>query len=152
MRYFLDAEFNGFGGSLISLALVPENPDAPSFYDALDCPTPNAWALVHVLPVLRTTPISRDDMMAKLATYLRGDPDPVVIADWPEDIAHLAMLMVTGPGFRTPSPKFVFELLDLPLFDSETLSDVPHNAQYDARALRAYVLAEERPWSGAAGP
>jgi len=72
--------------------------------------------------------------------------------DWPEDVAHLAMLMVTGPGFRTPSPKFVFELLDLPLFDSETLSDVPHNAQSDARALRAYVLAEERPWPGTLGP
>jgi hypothetical protein len=35
------------------------------------------------------------------------------------------------------------ELLDLPLFDSETLSDVPHNARHDAIALRDYVLAHE---------
>ena len=27
MRYFLDAEFNGFGGDLISIALVPEEPE-----------------------------------------------------------------------------------------------------------------------------
>ena len=27
MRYFLDTEFNGFGGCLISLALVPEDGD-----------------------------------------------------------------------------------------------------------------------------
>ena len=152
MRYFLDAEFNGFGGSLISIALVPEDPDAHPFYEALDCATPDNWAIAHVLPVLGTTAISREDMIARLAKYLRGDPEPVVIADWPEDIAHLAMLLVTGPGFRTPLPKFVFELLDLPLFHSETLSDVPHNAQHDARALKAYVLAEERPWPGASGP
>ena len=152
MRYFLDAEFNGFGGSLISLALVPEDVEAPPFYEALECPMPEPWAYAHVLPVLHTKPIPREDMVAKLAAYLRSDPAPVVVADWPEDIAHLAMLMVTGPGYRTASPKFVFELLDLPLFDSQTLSDVPHNAQHDARALRAYVLAEERPWPGTAGP
>jgi hypothetical protein len=62
-------------------------------------------------------------MVAKLAEYLRCDPAPVVTADWPEDIAHLAMLMVSGPGYRMPSPKLVFELLDLPLFDSQTSSE-----------------------------
>jgi hypothetical protein len=155
MRYFLDAEFNGFGGRLISIALAPEDADANPFYEALDCREPEPWALAHVLPVLRTTPISRARMIVKLAEYLRGDPTPIVTADWPEDIAHLAMLMVTGPGYRMPSPKFVFELLDLPLFDSLTSSEIPHNAYHDALALRAYVLARERPWprdAGRAGP
>jgi len=31
MRYFLDTEFNGFGGQLISLALVPEHLEAAQF-------------------------------------------------------------------------------------------------------------------------
>jgi hypothetical protein len=145
MRYFLDSEFNGFGGQLISLALVPEEQDAAPFYEALPCAEPDLWVVDHVLPVLHTRPISRPEMIAKLATYLRDDSEPIVIADWPEDIAHLAMLMVTGPGWRMPSPRLRFELLDLPLFDSETLSVVPHNARDDAFALRAYVLAEEQP-------
>ena len=81
-------------------------------------------------------------MIAKLGVYLQGDPDPVVVADWPEDIAHLALLMVTGPGYRLASPRLIFELLDLPLFDSERLSEVPHNARHDAAALRSYVQAE----------
>jgi hypothetical protein len=144
MRYFIDAEFNGFGGQLISLALVPEDRDAVPFYEALPCTEPEPWAAEHVLPVLQTRPISRPEMIAKLAAYLLGDSEPVVIADWPEDIAHMALLMVTGPGWRMPSPRLRFELLDLPLFDSETLSDVPHNACHDAIAFRAYVLAEER--------
>ncbi|WP_131116436.1 hypothetical protein [Lichenihabitans psoromatis] len=144
MRYFLDAEFNGFGGLLISLALVPQEPDYAPFYEALPCAAPEPWVATHVLPVLHTKPISRPAMIAKLGAYLRDDPAPVVVADWPEDIAHLAQLMVTGPGYRLASPRLIFELLDLPLFDSETLSEVPHNACYDARALRTYVLAEQR--------
>jgi hypothetical protein len=40
MRYFIDAEFNGFGGQLISLALVPEDRDAVPFYEALPCTEP----------------------------------------------------------------------------------------------------------------
>ena len=51
MRYFLDVEFNGFGGPLISLALVPEDPDAAPFYEALPCPKPDVWVAAHVLPV-----------------------------------------------------------------------------------------------------
>jgi hypothetical protein len=131
MRYFLDAEFNGFGGQLISLALVPEDQEASSFYEALQYHAPEAWVADHVLPVLQTRPISRPEM----------------IADWPEDIAQLTLLMVTGPGWRMPLPRLRFKLLDLPFFDSETLSDVPHNACHDAMALRAYVLAEEQPWT-----
>jgi hypothetical protein len=144
MRYFLDAEYNGFCGPLISLALVPEAREASPFYEALPCADPQSWVAEHVIPVLRTRPISRPEMIAKLATFLRGDSEPVIIADWPEDIAHLALLMVTGPGWRMPSPRLRFELLDLPLFDSAALSEVPHNARYDAIALRTYVLHEER--------
>jgi hypothetical protein len=144
VRYFLDAEFNGFGGQLISVALVPEDQGAIPFYQALACAEPEPWVVEHVLPVLQTRPISRPMMIAKLAAYLRDDSEPVVVADWPEDIAHMALLMVTGPGWRMPSPRLRFDLLDLPLFDSETLSEVPHNACHDAMALRAYILAEER--------
>jgi hypothetical protein len=144
MRYFLDAEFNGFGGQLISLALVPENEQAAPFYQALRCAEPLPWVVEHVLPVLQTGPISRPDMVATLAAYLRNDEEMSVVADWPEDIAHLALLMVTGPGWRMTSPRLRFDLLDLPLFDSEALSKVPHNAYHDAVALRTYVLSEER--------
>jgi hypothetical protein len=33
---FLDTEFNGFGGKLISMALVPENNKIPEFYVELE--------------------------------------------------------------------------------------------------------------------
>jgi hypothetical protein len=144
MRYFLDAEFNGFGGELISIALVPEDRTAVSFYETLPCARPNSWVIDRVQPVLQKPPISRAEMTTRLARYLRSDAEPVVIADWPEDIAHLALLMVTSPGRRMPLPRLVFELLDLPMFNSEALSEVPHNARSDAAALRDYVLETGR--------
>ena len=44
MRYFLDTEFNGFGGTLISVALVPEHGD-DDFYASLPLPEAigNEW-------------------------------------------------------------------------------------------------------------
>jgi hypothetical protein len=71
MRYFIDAEFNGFGGQLISLALVPEDEDAVPFYEALACANPNSCVIDHAVPALQKQPISRPEMISKLATYLR---------------------------------------------------------------------------------
>jgi hypothetical protein len=97
---FLDAEFNGFGGDLISLALVLEDRGAVAFYEALPCDRPKSSVVDRVQPMLQKQPISRSEMTRKLAEYLRGDAKAIVIADWPEVIAHLALLMVTGPGRR----------------------------------------------------
>jgi hypothetical protein len=144
MRYFLDAEYNGFGGELISLALVPEDAGVPPFYEAVVCPAPTAWVAEHVLPVLRTTPLSAAEMADRFADYLIDDPAPLLVADWPEDIAHAARLLVTGPGQMKPVRSIRFELVDPELLFSDGVSAVPHNAHSDASALRAAVLAHER--------
>ena len=143
MRYFLDAQFNGFGGGLISIALVPED-QSTAFYAALHCDAPTQWVRDHVLPVLNTDPPPRCEVTTRLAAYLDGDSQPIVIADWPEDIAHLLLLMVTGAGARMPTPTIVFKLLDLPMFDSTDLSRTPHNALSDASAMKDFILREER--------
>ena len=51
MRYFIDVEFNGFGGPLISLALAAEDPGTAPSYEALPCDAPEPWVVSHVLPV-----------------------------------------------------------------------------------------------------
>ncbi len=142
MRYFLDTEFNGFGGALISLALVPEDDDGVPFYEAVACPDPTPWVAKHVLTVLETIPIEAAELSRRLECYLSDDPWPVLIADWPEDIAHAAYAMVTGPGQRISLDRVGFELCDAVGFDT-SLSHVPHNAYHDAVALRAYLLKRE---------
>ena len=143
MRYFLDTEFNGFGGPLISLALVPELEGAAPFYEALDCTQPTEWVATHVLPVLGTDPVSREELGRGLAHYLGDDPDPLLVADWPEDIAHASMALIAGPGRRHNIDRIRFELCDAFGFDSNLLSAVPHNAYHDAVALRTHLLARE---------
>ena len=142
MRYFLDTEFNGFGGALISMALVPEDPEAAPFYEALECPDPTPWVTEHVLPVLAATPIDAAELSRRLQDYLGDDPWPVLIADWPEDIAHAARAMIVAPGRRVTLDRVGFELCDAFGFDSSG-SEIPHNALHDAMALRAFLLSRE---------
>jgi len=143
MRYFIDAEFNGFGGELISLAAVPEDDSAAPFYEAVECPEPSSWVKEHVVPVLQTKPLTRAEVAALFADFLAGDAAPVLVADWPEDIAHAAALLTNGKGGRLVDADVAFRLLGWSEFSADRLSTVPHNAYYDALALRDWMLANE---------
>ncbi|MFL6735075.1 MAG: hypothetical protein ACJ8EY_10315 [Sphingomicrobium sp.] len=146
MRYFLDTEFNGFGGALLSLALVPE--EGEEFYATLACnDLPDPWVDRHVLPFLDHVPeqlrgprLSPKDAATSIAHYLAIDPSPALVADWPEDISQFCMLLLTGPGTMVPVPPLSFELMMLPGFSTAANSAVPHNALHDARSLRDHVL------------
>ena len=41
--------------------------------------------------------MKRVDAARLIAHYLAGDPDPLIVADWPEDIALFNALIVTAP-------------------------------------------------------
>jgi hypothetical protein len=144
MRYFLDTEFNGFGGELISIALVPENDGLAPFYAAVECKNLTPWVVEHIIPVLDVEQVTRSGLVDLFADYLGDDPEPVLVADWPEDIAHAARLLVIGPGLMNPVRNIRFDLVDAELVSSGEGSAVPHNAYHDALRLRADVLAYEK--------
>ena len=151
MRYFLDTEFNGFGGELISLALVPEYGD-DELYLVLPLPeTIHPWVLGHVVPFLDTIPAgfpggrtSRESAPHEIARYLAHDPEPWIVADWPDDIAYFCQALITAPGDMADIQGLKFELLRNPGFSPARNSAVPHNALHDARALRDFVLEWEQ--------
>lgn len=141
----MDAEFNGFGGELISLALVPEETGRPPFYEAAECHDPAPWVAEHVLPVLQTEALTRTELADRFAAYLADDPDPLLVADWPEDIAHAARLLITAPGRMKPVRNMSFRLVDPVLIGAHDVpNELPHNAYHDALALRSAVLDYER--------
>ena len=150
MRYFLDTEYNGFGGELISIALVPEHGDQ-EYYAVLPLPAQvHGWVERNVLPYLRSVPtgldpdpVSREQAAHELAAYLAADPDPLVVADWPEDLSHLCMLLVTGPAEIVDIQRLRLEFHRTPGFSTARNSRVPHNALHDARSLRDFVLGQE---------
>ncbi len=141
MRYYLDAEFNGFGGALISIALVPESEGATPFYGAVECRDPTPWVAAHVIPALDVEPMSYDELQWAFADYLATDAEPVLIADWPEDIVHAARLLATDDGRRLIVSAVRFELAEVVNFSTAELSHVPHNAWHDAVALRTFCMA-----------
>ncbi len=149
VRYFIDTEYNGSGGALLSLALVPD--DGEELYLTLDWSGPlEPWVERNVLPYLDTVPdslvsprLSRADAARTIAHYFAGDPEPVIVADWPEDIAQFNMLLLTGPGNMIEVPALTFRFLPLSGFSTAANSKVPHNALHDARSLRDHVLSLE---------
>ena len=150
MRYFLDTEFNGFGGDLISLALVPEHGD-DELYVVLPLPEVlHPWVERNVVPYLGAVPpglnggtVSRLEAASEIAHYLRRDEAPVIVADWPEDIAHFCLLIVTRAGDMVPTGSIRFEFVSSPGFSTAAISKVPHNALHDARALREFMTQWE---------
>jgi hypothetical protein len=149
LRYFLDTEYNGWGGALLSLALVPE--DGEELYLTLDWSgTLETWVERNVVPYLDTVPVSlvsprlsRADAARSISHYLAGDAQPLIVADWPEDIAYFNALLVTGPGVMTEVPGLQFQFMPLSGFSTAANSKVPHNALHDARSLRDHVLSIE---------
>ena len=149
MRYFLDTEYNGWGGPLLSLALVPE--DGEELYVTLDWDGAlEEWVERNVVPYLDMVPesmvsprMSRADAARTVSHYLAGDPNPVIIADWPEDIALFSALLVTGPGVMAEVPALSFQFRPLNGFSTAANSKVPHNALHDARALRDHIVGME---------
>jgi hypothetical protein len=144
VRYFLDTEFNGFGGGLVAIAAVPEGDEAAPFYEAVECPAPKPWVAANVLPVLHTKQRPLAEVARMFSSYLAADADPVLIADWPEDIGHAVALLTNGRGGRLVGCAVRFELLGTSDFASEGRSEVPHNAYYDAVALRDWVVSNQR--------
>jgi hypothetical protein len=103
-----------------------------------------------VVPYLDTVPdglvsprLSRADAASAIAHYLAGDPEPLIVADWPEDIAQFNMLLLTGPGTMVEVPPLSFRFVELSGFSTAANSKVPHNALHDARSLRDHVLGLE---------
>lgn len=149
MRYFIDTEFNGFGGPLISVGLVPEYGDQ-EYYAVLPLPSdPHPWVARNVLPYLDSVApglVNHIDAVTaahEIAAYLAADRDPVIVADWPEDIALFCRLLLTGPAEIVDVGSLTFEFRRSPGFSTAMNSRVPHNALHDARALRDFILSSE---------
>jgi hypothetical protein len=133
MKLFLDCEFNGFKGDLISMALVAE--DGREWYEVLPCNDPCEWVAEHVMPILDKSPLENVALMSRsLFDFLKQFDSIHIVADWPEDIQHFCSVLITGPGERIDTPKLTMEILRI---DSE--SEVPHNALSDARGIRDKV-------------
>lgn len=145
-NYYLDTEFNGFGGDIISLALVSQC-GTRSIYLVTSCNAPVPWVEQNVMPHLYSVPFRPFDLKGVrywgyvIAEFLRPDSDPVIIADWPDDIRYLCELLIIGPGLMVDIARLKFEIARVDAYPTAINGAVQHNAWWDAQALRFKLLA-----------
>ena len=140
--FFIDCEFNGFGGELISMALVAD--DGREFYVDMFSHQeyPTNFVAKHVLPVIdvpgaESKPITRNFLPQAISKFLSYYGSVHLVADWPDDIKYFCESLLTGPGLRVDTPPLAMEIVRI---DGD--SEVPHNALCDARGIRdAYQRA-----------
>ena len=136
MKLWLDTEFNGWEGDLISMGIASE--DGKEFYEVLECSNPVAWVKENVVPLLLKDSISKGLFTKKLEQYLSQWDSVEVIADWPRDLELFYSSLLVGNGWMINVPKQFSTKLVRGL---DTRSLLPHNAIEDARALKAAYLA-----------
>ena len=145
MRYFLDTEFNEFGGELISLALVRE--DGESLYLVYpDLDNYGAWVKENVVPIIWSIPsplpgmaykvASAEEGARRIAEFIGTDIEPVIITDWPDDIKYFCQAIITGPGMMVGLNNLIFQMLRVNAYPTTLENAVQHNAWWDAKALR----------------
>ena len=149
MRIWIDTEFNGFGGELLSIALVAE--DGSYLYEvlphAINKPTCK-WVTENVIPHILDDPagdklehVSLPVVISYEVSHFLMKYDWVeVIADWPDDIKYLMDLLIIGPGVAVPTQDQLMFTIDRTLGGK---SQVPHHAYYDALGNMEQQLTDE---------
>ncbi len=137
MRLYLDTEFNGHGGELLSLALVGDDGShwsgiAP--YAGMDL---HPWVAENVVPKLHMDDCMQyatmDYFRKDLRAYLEQRSGATIYADWPDDFAHLMRLM-SGPSYdESFMVGCTMHLITTP--PGQPIPAIPHNALSDAIAL-----------------
>lgn len=130
---YLDCEFNGYKGQLISLALVVDEENY--FYEVLKCSKTTAWVKKNVMPILNKEAITIPLFRLKLQQFINKYPDLTIVADWPDDIKYFCEALIIDPGFMIDTPpklSFVLNRVDAP-------SEQPHNALADAFGIKRYI-------------
>lgn len=146
MKHFLDTEFNGMGGDLISLALVSD--DNRELYLATPCYSPVPWVAENVLPIVGcpgAVPLICDmeKWGLQIMWFLAKDPNsPTIVADWPDDISYFCKALIVGPGQMVNIPSLNFEMVRVDAYPTDLPGAAQHNALWDARALRHKIMGQ----------
>ena len=149
MRYFLDCEFDGHLGSLLSMALFRE--DGVGFYIVTTNQASDPWVLENVIPIMdeyptsSKAPIPENDLYKWIHWLLYQDEsnDIVVIADSPVDFTYFTKAISTdskGEWRSVDYPKLTLVVENVECWPCDIPYAVRHNAAYDALALRMFIL------------
>lgn len=137
MKLYLDCEFNGFGGDLLSMALVAE--DGREWYGVLPEPWVwNEWVFDNVFPVIDAVEPtikaqSEEEFRVSLFNFLSQFDRPTIVVDWYADLVHFFNAFAGRDHTQSVHYPCTAEIVvDVPGYAPLH----PHNALSDARAIR----------------
>jgi hypothetical protein len=142
-RFYIDCEFDGHNGPLLSIAIV--RGDGESLHIETTDPARDPWVVENVMPVMgrhkaqASLQVSGTMVGRKLAAFIGNDAEPIIIADSPVDIARFCDAISTAPGGGYApciAPRLSFEVHDVDCYPTDLPGAVQHNAWWDAMALR----------------
>jgi hypothetical protein len=133
MNCFIDCEFNGGHGELISMAIISQDGQRV-FYEVVEHTQPTVeWVAENVMPILNKAPVSMAVFKERLKKFLDAFPRLTLIADHMADLFYFAQKVIGAEGWM---------MMDYPVdlrfdpFISAKKSTQKHNALEDAKAVR----------------
>lgn len=143
MNLYLDTEFNGLNGALLSIALVPADPGVNGFYRACHyLGALDSWVAEHVIPALMIEPIMYHVLRDEFHDYIKGFVNPTIICDWHADAVHFCKLLSGDTYDSSLDYSCTIQILKTP--PGQPVSARPHNAYQDACALKYWHIM----WTG----
>lgn len=148
MRYYLDTEFDGHNGALISLALVRE--DNRSLYILIIDPVikdpwvrENVWPLRHDHKAGASIHIQNEhEVGTHLRFFLEGDEHPIIISDSAVDVARFSLAITTNEegGWQSLEfPELTFLVKNVDCYPTDFPGAVQHNSWWDAMVLKYHL-------------
>lgn len=151
-RFYIDCEFDGHGGPLLSFGIVREDGFGAHLRTVAQANDP--WVIANVVPLMskHDADVSSDHLAVNevggALRYFIGDCDsPVIIADSPVDIGRFCSAISTdkdGGWASAEYPLIRFEVHNVDCYPTDLEGAVQHNAWWDAMALR-HKLRKDRP-------
>jgi hypothetical protein len=148
-QFYIDCEFDGHNGPLLSVAIVSDTDDGIHIQTRELAKDP--WVKENVIPKMlmhnAPTSIVTDvlDVGTVLRQYIGDDSSPIILADSPVDIARFCQAISTGTDGQWASTDYrhmVFEVHNVDCYPTVLKDAVQHNAWWDAMALRSAIRFE----------
>ena len=149
MRYYIDCEFDGHGGPLLSMALVTDGDD--SIHIAAKQFATDSWVIANVVTIMdqhsapKSAYVHEYEVGGVIRAFIGDDTAPTIIADSPVDIGRFCAAISTGPDGKWASadyPRMTFEVHNVDCYPTDLEGAVQHNAWWDAMALRRKLTGQ----------
>lgn len=143
--FFIDCEFDGHNGPLLSFAIVRDTGEGMHITVTDAPPVGDPWVAKNVLPIMdshrspQVAWVRTNEVGGVLRAFIGDCQRPYIVADSPVDIGRFCQALSTGRdgGWASAEyPSIGFAVLNVDCYPTDLPGAIQHNAWWDAMALR----------------